>query len=170
MLHESHPRHSAVPRLPAFPFLSASSPFSERKLSDLSEAAPSLHSAESAGFFALSGNDATVAPRILDTLLPLIGTQGFFAMPVTSRIVRSSEGWFVEAERSYTANHQGCPWCGQSYVLSFCTHGCSVTYFCQQCDFQAMYHPTEGGFDVVPGESRKSKPARDTMEVSLTGF
>ncbi|MFO0866134.1 MAG: hypothetical protein U0744_16050 [Gemmataceae bacterium] len=91
-------------------------------------------------------------------------------MAAIARSVRSSEGWFLEAERSYVANHQGCPWCGESYVLSFCTHGCSVTYFCQQCDFQAMYHPIEGTFDVVPGESRKCHPVQETMETSLTSF
>lgn len=91
-------------------------------------------------------------------------------MAAIARTVRSSEGWFHEAERSYVENHQGCPWCGESYVLSFCTHGCNVTYFCQHCDFQSSYDPIEGSFDVVPGENRKAASGQDTMETKLTSF
>src|SRR5216110_3071906 len=64
---------------------------------------------------------------------------------------RTSQGWYLEAKRTYTEKHQGCPWCEGSHRV-FCQHrGSTVIFYCQGCDFQASHDAADDRFAVLPG-------------------
>ena len=66
---------------------------------------------------------------------------------------KSARDWFIEAERCYLENHQGCPWCGGSHRVFQCNEGENTVYFCQACDFKAVRNSVNDSYQHIPGEA-----------------
>jgi hypothetical protein len=76
---------------------------------------------------------------------------------------RTPEQWYREAERTYSVNHQGCPWCGGSYRVYCQRRGPMRLFYCQACDFQVTYDSLADRFSVRPGFDDVDASAPDTM-------
>ena len=62
--------------------------------------------------------------------------------------------WFLNAERAYAEDHQGCAWCGGAHRVRLSRNGPKSIYSCQRCDFQASYDSHLDRFHIVPGEDQ----------------
>ena len=76
---------------------------------------------------------------------------------------RTSEGWYREAERTYTEKHQGCPWCGGSHRVFCQRRGDTVIFYCQACDFQATHDADGERYSVIPGVDNHHSSIPETM-------
>src|SRR5436853_406338 len=77
---------------------------------------------------------------------------------------RTPQEWYREAERTYTENHQGCPWCEGSHRVFCQRRGATVIFYCQGCDFQASHDASSDRFAMLPGiELNLQDSVPDTM-------
>ena len=76
---------------------------------------------------------------------------------------RSNQEWFFDAERTYTEQHQGCPWCGGSHRVFCQRHGATVIFYCQGCDFQASHDTLADRFSMTPGSDNRDDDVPETM-------
>jgi len=72
------------------------------------------------------------------------------------RCERTSAEWFAEAARCYVENHQGCAWCGGSYRVFQTQRGPRREYYCNGCDFRAVFDAATETYFSFPGEEHAS--------------
>lgn len=84
-------------------------------------------------------------------------------MAANNLAVRTPEEWFRDAERAYTENHQGCPWCGGSYRVYRQRQDTIEDYYCQACEFQATFDQQTAQFRFFPGNEDAEDAFFDSM-------
>ncbi len=76
---------------------------------------------------------------------------------------RSNQEWFRDAERTYTEQHQGCPWCGGSHRVFCQRRGATVIFYCQGCGFQATHDTHADRYGMSAGNSDNAESVPETM-------
>jgi hypothetical protein len=85
-------------------------------------------------------------------------------MTTTNQTERTSQEWYLDAERTYTEKHQGCPWCEGSHRVFCQRRGSTIIFYCQGCDFQASHDAASNRFTMLPGIEHVSHDSvHDTM-------
>lgn len=71
---------------------------------------------------------------------------------------KAARDWFVEANRCFVEEHQGCPCCGRRHCVFQARWGHRTEYYCNECDFSAAYDEASDNYAANPGQETGQAP------------